>query len=154
MTKEYSQRCRGVTDIHLDKRLYWVNFTRFHQKFPKYVLRSVKAALNHFSSAATMQAKQSACWDGDVLYNQTLVGGINAGVFTDNGKADSMEMCMQFCCKKSRCDLAFMIEDDCYSVACSAKDKCEPRKARPTHFYPRIALSKSFKGWWNRERKC
>ncbi|XP_048589005.1 uncharacterized protein LOC5518116 isoform X2 [Nematostella vectensis] len=86
------------------------------------------------------------CWDSDVLYNQTLIGGINAGVFTDNGKASTMDLCMQFCCKRKDCDLAFMIEDDCYSVACSSTRSCKTRKARPTQFYPRIAFTRKFRG--------
>ncbi|EDO46077.1 predicted protein [Nematostella vectensis] len=85
------------------------------------------------------------CWDSDVLYNQTLIGGINAGVFTDNGKASTMDLCMQFCCKRKDCDLAFMIEDDCYSVACSSTRSCKTRKARPTQFYPRIAFTRKFR---------
>ena len=95
-------------------------------------------------TASTQQ--KSVCWDGEILQNYTLVGGINAGTFTDNGKTSNMDICMQFCCKRQACDLAFMIEDDCYSVACNSNGACEPRKARPTHYFPRIAIRKRPQG--------
>lgn len=97
------------------------------------------------SSSATDPPK-SVCWDGEILNNYTLVGGINAGTFTDNGKTSNMDICMQFCCKRDSCDLAFMIEDDCYSVACNSNGACVPRKARPTHYRPRIAIRKKPQG--------
>ncbi|XP_031554877.1 uncharacterized protein LOC116291804 isoform X2 [Actinia tenebrosa] len=93
----------------------------------------------------------SVCWDGDVLYNQTLIGGINAGVFTDNGKTTTMDLCMQSCCKQPACDLAFMIEDDCYSVACTSPSSCKTRAARPTQFYPRISFRNKFKDMMSKE---
>ena len=102
-------------------------------------------ALFALSPTASTQQK-SVCWDGEILHNYTLVGGISAGTFTDNGKTSNMDICMQFCCKRQACDLAFMIEDDCYSVACNSNGACEPRKARPTHYFPRIAIRKRPQG--------
>lgn len=107
------------------------------------------ASFNGFSAVSQPTSRPNAggvCWDGDIAYNKTLIGGINAGVFKDNGKATTMDMCMQFCCKRADCDLAFMIEDDCYSVACSTPSSCKTRKARPTQFYPRISYTRKFKG--------
>ena len=98
------------------------------------------------SPLVSTQQKNPVCWDGQILYNYTLVGGINAGTFTDNGKTTNMDLCMQSCCKRESCDLAFMIEDDCYSVACNSNGACEPRKARPTHYNPRIAIRKKAQG--------
>ncbi|XP_066025158.1 uncharacterized protein [Pocillopora verrucosa] len=93
--------------------------------------------------------QKNVCWDGEILSNYTLVGGINAGTFSDNGKTTNMDICMQFCCKRDTCDLAFMIEDDCYSVSCNSNGACEPRKARPTHYLPRIAIRKKPQGNYN-----
>ena len=121
----------------------------FTNQFPFRASKNTNSqGINSFwdiSSAASSQQK-SVCWDGEVLHNYTLVGGINAGTFTDNGKASNMDICMQFCCKRDTCDLAFMIEDDCYSVACNRNGACEPRKARPTHYLPRIAIRKKPQG--------
>ena len=98
------------------------------------------------SPSVSTQQKSPVCWDGQILYNYTLVGGINAGTFSDNGKTNNMDLCMQYCCNRESCDLAFMIEDDCYSVACNSNGVCEPRKARPTHYNPRIAIRKKPQG--------
>ncbi|XP_015765053.1 PREDICTED: uncharacterized protein LOC107343965 [Acropora digitifera] len=108
-----------------------------------------KLAYVHHEKAkdtVSTQQKSPVCWDGQILYNYTLVGGINAGTFSDNGKTNNMDLCMQYCCNRESCDLAFMIEDDCYSVACNSNGVCEPRKARPTHYNPRIAIRKKPQG--------
>lgn len=111
---------------------------------PQQITQIINSLLGVSSSASTEQ--KSVCWDGQILHNYTLVGGINAGTFTDNGKTSNMDICMQYCCKRESCDLAFMIEDDCYSVACNSNGACEPRKARPTHYFPRIAIRKKPQG--------
>ena len=111
---------------------------------PQEIAQRINALFDLPSTASTQQ--KSVCWDGEILHNYTLVGGINAGTFSDNGKTSNMDLCMQFCCKRESCDLAFMIEDDCYSVACNSNGACEPRKARPTHYFPRIAIRKKPQG--------
>ena len=111
---------------------------------PQHITQKVNSLLGVSSTASAQQ--KSVCWDGNIFHNYTLVGGINAGTFTDNGKTSNMDICMQFCCKRDSCDLAFMIEDDCYSVACNSNGACEPRKARPTHYLPRIAIRKKPQG--------
>lgn len=111
---------------------------------PQQITQRINALFGLSSTASTQQ--KNVCWDGEILHNYTLVGGINAGTFSDNGKTSNMDLCMQFCCKRESCDLAFMIEDDCYSVACNSNGACEPRKARPTHYFPRIAIRKKPQG--------
>ncbi|XP_022798423.1 uncharacterized protein LOC111336565 isoform X1 [Stylophora pistillata] len=117
-------------------------------RFADYARLHLTHRQNSHTSQASPQPK-SVCWDGEILYNYTLVGGINAGTFSDNGKTTNMDICMQFCCKRDSCDLAFMIEDDCYSVSCNSNGACEPRKARPTHYLPRIAIRKKPQGNYN-----
>ena len=111
---------------------------------PNQVAQRITPFFDLSSTASTQQ--KSVCWNGEIMYNYTLVGGINAGTFSDNGKTSNMDICMQFCCKRDSCDLAFMIEDDCYSVSCNSNGACEPRKARPTHYFPRIAIRKRPQG--------
>ena len=116
---------------------------RLYENTPQ-IAQKLNALFDLSPTASTQQ--KSVCWDGEILHNYTLVGGINAGTFTDNGKTSNMDICMQFCCKRQACDLAFMIEDDCYSVACNSNGACEPRRARPTHYFPRIAIRKRPQG--------
>ncbi len=91
--------------------------------------------------------KQSTCssevWDGEIQENVTLVGGVNAGEFTDHGQTDSFNECMSFCCDSKDCDLAFMIDSDCYGVKCKDPSNCKTRTARPTKYRPMIAFKKS-----------
>lgn len=116
---------------------------RVYENTPQ-IAQKINSLFDLSPTASTQQ--KSVCWDGEIFHNYTLVGGINAGTFTDNGKTSNMDICMQFCCKRQACDLAFMIEDDCYSVACNSNGACEPRKARPTHYFPRIAIRKRPQG--------
>ena len=73
----------------------------------------------------------------------TLVGGIGAGDFTDHGQTDTIEDCMGYCCENKECDLAFMIDKDCYGVKCKEPSMCKTRPARPTKYRPIIAFKKS-----------
>ena len=82
-------------------------------------------------------------WDGDIRENVTLVGGVNAGDFTDHGQANTFNECMNFCCDSKDCDLAFMIDKDCYGVKCKDPDQCKTRSARPTKYRPMIAFKKA-----------
>ena len=81
----------------------------------------------------------SQCRASAVHNDVTLVGGINAGKFTDLGNADNMSLCTQRCCMKSACDVAFMLENECYGVSCLNESLCESRPARnPARYNPRI----------------
>ena len=91
--------------------------------------------------------KTSKCtpdlWEGEVRHNMTLVGGISAGDFTDHGQTDTIQECMGYCCENKDCDLAFMIDKDCYGVKCKDPSMCRTRPARPTKYRPIIAFKKS-----------
>ena len=81
-------------------------------------------------------------WDGKVIENRTLVGGINSGDFKEHSKATTIAQCMEQCCSEQDCDLSFMIDTDCYTVKCSKSDLCETRKAKTTSFKPKIAYKR------------
>ena len=79
------------------------------------------------------------CHTSMVHNDVTLVGGINAGKFTDLGEADNMSVCTQRCCIKAACDLAFMLEGECYGVKCVNDSLCQTRPARnPARYNPKI----------------
>lgn len=88
-----------------------------------------KGALSDFSQCRT-----------SIVHNDvTLVGGINAGKFTDLGDAENMTICSQRCCFKDACDVAFMLEGECYGVKCINESLCETRPARnPARYNPKI----------------
>ncbi|XP_028405506.1 uncharacterized protein LOC114528113 isoform X2 [Dendronephthya gigantea] len=84
----------------------------------------------------------SSCWNGETLVNYTLTGGIDAGIFYSNGNTESMSTCMKYCCEQHDCDLAFRIDQGCYTVHCNDLDHCHARKARKTRFVPQIAFKR------------
>ena len=67
----------------------------------------------------------SFCKHSDVLYGKTLNGGYNAGQFIIREDADSVDKCVQYCCESLKCDLAFMIKNECYSVYCYSRELCK-----------------------------
>lgn len=84
----------------------------------------------------------SSCWNGQTLVNYTLKGGIEAGIFYSNGNTDTMTTCMKYCCEQHDCDLAFRIDQGCYTVHCNDQEQCRARKARKTPFLPQIAFKR------------
>ena len=84
----------------------------------------------------------SSCWNGKTLVNYTLTGGIDAGIFYSNGNTDTMTTCMKYCCEQHDCDLAFRIDQGCYTVHCKDQKQCQVRKARKTRFLPEIAFKR------------
>ena len=81
----------------------------------------------------------SQCRTSIVHNDVTLVGGINAGKFSDLGDAENMSICTQRCCIKDACDVAFMLEGECYGVTCVNDSLCETRPARnPARYNPKI----------------
>ena len=87
-------------------------------------------------------SKEHCQWDHKVIYNHTLVGGINAGDFREHVKVSTMDGCMDQCCQEPDCDLSFMIDKDCYTVKCLKDELCETRQAKATSFVPKIAYKK------------
>ena len=70
----------------------------------------------------------------------TLFGGIDAGNFTDLGQQSNMEECIGQCCKQTRCDVAFMLDNECYGVTCKSKQLCGTKPAKNIEKYkPKIA---------------
>eukprot|EP00112_Aurelia_sp_Birch-Aquarium-sp1_P020371 Seg523.12 transcript_id=Seg523.12/GoldUCD/mRNA.D3Y31 product="hypothetical protein" protein_id=Seg523.12/GoldUCD/D3Y31 len=70
------------------------------------------------------------CKNSQIFYNSTLRGGYKAGNFTDLGKVPNMTACVRLCCGDKNCDAAFMLERNCYAVACMKEDLCSPVHAK------------------------
>lgn len=82
----------------------------------------------------------SLCSHGPSYYGVTLLGGIRAGHFVSHGRVDNMQACIKKCCANHECDLAFMVNEDCYSVICYHKSLCQSVRAQHIKKYkPRIA---------------
>ncbi len=73
------------------------------------------------------------------LTKVTLKGGLKAGDFTDVGKVGKLSDCYDICCRSEKCDLAFMLGQNCFSVKCYNQDLCQTIPAQPSIFNPQIA---------------
>ena len=73
------------------------------------------------------------------LTKVTLKGGLKAGDFTDVGKVGRLVDCYDICCKNEKCNLAFMLGQNCFSVKCYNDDLCKTIPAQPSIFNPQIA---------------
>ena len=84
-------------------------------------------------------SKDERCQSTDVYYNATMRGGINAGVFKDQGPVQNMRKCIEQCCRWQFCSVAFMLLTRCYIIACYNDHLCDPVPARNVTFTPRVA---------------
>ena len=79
------------------------------------------------------------CRHTAVSYNATLVSGINAGKFSTYGSTSTIEECARHCCRDNKCDLAFMIQGNCYTVECADAEGCQVKKAKSSNYNPTVA---------------
>ena len=100
-----------------------------------------------FFDAATHHKKNSSnedkntehyCTNSEVMTNVTLRGGITAGKFLDRGKIRHIKECVEICCLDKICDLAFVLQNNCFSVTCFNEQLCEVIKAKSTDDKPKL----------------
>lgn len=60
-----------------------------------------------------------------IVSNKTLVGGLEAGRFSFVGVVSDMDMCMDRCCAQRGCNVAYMVDKNCFSVACFSPSLCK-----------------------------
>lgn len=81
------------------------------------------------------QSDISACGNVEIKHNKTLKGGTRAGRFHPLGKK-TMDSCINSCCDRPNCDIAYLLNGHCYSVQCTDSKLCqdagEPAKAGDT----------------------
>lgn len=98
-------------------------------------------------SVLDLATPSKRCRARRIYENVTLFGGINSGNFTDLGQRSNMNECIDRCCKRKQCDVAFMLGNDCYGVTCKTKQLCGTKPAKDVEKYrPRIAYLESDQG--------
>ena len=85
-------------------------------------------------------SEDEICQSTTVYYNATMRGGINAGVFKDQGPVQNMRKCIEQCCRWQFCSVAFMLFTRCYIIACYNEHLCDPVPARNVTFTPRVVF--------------
>ena len=90
-----------------------------------------------FPSATSLQIlerndNQLVCKNSQIFYNATLKGGYQAGNYTNFGKVANMSACVRLCCGNKDCDVALMLENNCFAVVCKDSNNCLPVHAKST----------------------
>jgi len=65
------------------------------------------------------------CVPSRVAYNYTLRGGKFAGHMQEFGKVSHVRECIGHCCENKICEVALMINNDCYGVDCFTRELCQ-----------------------------
>ena len=63
-----------------------------------------------------------------VFNNVNLRGGSQAGNITKKGSVSSYHQCIGYCCEDKRCNVAMILRNDCFLVACKTYLDCLPQK--------------------------
>lgn len=68
---------------------------------------------------------QSACPHSHVDYNVGLKHGLKTGHFVYIGELLDLKACLKICCHDPVCDIAFMLDQSCYTVNCGNESVCK-----------------------------
>jgi hypothetical protein len=91
------------------------------------------------------KALSSNCYASYVYKEATLKGGYLSGNFSFVGKVSSSDDCLLKCCDSKHCDLAFMVLERCFIVACRNDSLCKPISAyHSTTYKPMLMYMPSF----------
>lgn len=87
-----------------------------------FVTRSAEDETNTRVKKKTSSSDRGACPHGAIFSDVGLKGGKKAGKFQILPGAKDMRSCIQKCCARPSCQVAWLLGDHCYSVSCY--DKC------------------------------
>lgn len=66
----------------------------------------------------------SLCPHSSVEHNVGLRRGLKTGNFTYIGELFDIKTCLEVCCRDPDCDIAFMLDQSCYTVHCTSELVC------------------------------
>ena len=87
-----------------------------------FVTRSAEDQSNTRVKKKTSSSDRGSCPHGAIFSGVSLKGGRKAGKFQILAAAKDMRSCIEKCCASPNCQVAWLLGDHCYSVACY--DKC------------------------------
>jgi hypothetical protein len=81
------------------------------------------------------------CKHSNISNDKTFESEISKNNFTLQQDASDMPKCMARCCEIKKCDIAYYVDNKCYSVTCTTKEACKPVsvKGKPKHKIPLIS---------------
>jgi hypothetical protein len=89
------------------------------------------------------RVKGSRCKHGAIQSGVTLQSGQKAGTFKLRLKAKDMDSCLDVCCQDTTCNVAFLIDDSCYSVRCHSLEDCTIAKAKASNVHSSLSVVRS-----------
>ena len=103
-----------------------------------FVVRQSSADRSKTRVKKTSSSSRGFCPHGAVFRDVSLKGGKKAGRFQILAGARDMRSCIQKCCGNPKCQVAWLLGDHCYSVACY--DKCITVKKSPGRIHSQLTL--------------
>lgn len=82
------------------------------------------------------------CSQGLTVDNVILNGGMGAGEVTQFPHVSDIQLCIEKCCTSSKCHVAYVIQDVCYTVNCFSRDLCRTRPIENTAVHSVISYVK------------
>ncbi|XP_028404361.1 uncharacterized protein LOC114527001 isoform X2 [Dendronephthya gigantea] len=131
------ERCKSMKVINQEFRTHITRVNRTK------VIAEEQQTVRALSSAPGKTSKLM-CKNGAVQFNQTLLGGYDAGKFKLLSQSANMSACIRLCCGEMSCDVALMIERKCYGVTCKTMRLCQTIPAKNSvmlnHLSPEISF--------------
>ena len=90
----------------------------------------------HFFTTA--QKGPDQCIPSRIITNHTLRGGKTAGELKELGMVDSVEDCIEKCCREKNCEVAFLVDNKCHSVECYGDELCQSVPLEDETFSPTV----------------
>lgn len=85
-------------------------------------------------------SNKTPCRKSSVNYNVTLSKGAKAGKYYKMTSIDNMDECVGHCCRSKICDVAFMVNKNCYLVKCNNSDSCELKQSDNPKFDTMLSM--------------
>lgn len=122
-----------------------VTMLHFCQYYISFYL-CLKNSLHDYSApplAANLElisSDKTPCRKSAVNYNVTLSKGAKAGKYYKMAGIHKMDECLGHCCGSKRCDVAFMVNKNCYLVKCFNSDSCAIKQSDNSKFDTMLSM--------------
>lgn len=120
----------GIRINSLPSRSYHVqeSVPSFLPSFPNDISKEVSLQ----NPTVNVPQRNPMCKHKTVLRNVRLKHGRKLATFELRGRVGSFVNCVEKCCRRHWCSLAFKVGGYCYSVHCPSHEACEPVKTKDT----------------------
>jgi len=100
-----------------------------------------------------ISSDKTPCRKTAVNYNVTLSKGAKAGKYYKIAGINKMDECVVHCCGSKRCDVAFMVNKNCYLVKCFNSDSCALKQSDNPKFDTMLSVMSKTKAKMKGEGK-